>query len=406
MKIALLISHLEHAGPVNALHEILKGMLQEGLCSSRDLCVITLWPERSGSRLADFQRLGLDVRSVPVHPRNILPGVLALRRLLAELKPDICHSYNVKADSLLVVASWGLGFRRVSTVNNIPAEDLRFLYPGLRGACATWLHHTALKLFDPPLICCSNTVANHLRDAIGARTVTVLNPVERPRFSGDPTVARTRPRLGSTHAAGIIERKNPRTLLELFVGSPSCASVELAVFGEGPLKAKLMERHPDERIRWMGYTKRLADELRDSAGFISASLSEGMPLAPQLATALWLPLRPVGHPAAPRDRRSLEACLLVRSSLAAFVRRCRSPRFGGAHERCRRGRRARRASSRPRHCCTGLHEDLRGGGRRKACKGGQGSVIRVLASNVLIQRIRGDCAGGRPRGAVTTRGVR
>jgi glycosyltransferase involved in cell wall biosynthesis len=277
VKIAYVISHLQRLGPVNVLYAIVEGLLHAGLCEPRDLTVVTVSPEKPGSRLADFAALGVGFRCVPVRAQSLVRGALALRRVLAEIAPDVCHSHCVKADGLVAVASLGLPVARVSTIHNIPAEDLGYTYPGIRGKLAAALAYAALKGIRGHLVGCSSTVAAHLAAKIGGKIVAVQNPVMPPPGS-DPSIPRCATRIVS--AGAVTERKNTRAVLERFLGSERCTGLELLVFGDGPLRSELMERHRDARVHWLGFSNGLGAEFRSARAYVSASFSEGMPLAP------------------------------------------------------------------------------------------------------------------------------
>jgi glycosyltransferase involved in cell wall biosynthesis len=277
VKIAYLISHLQRLGPVNVLHSIVAGLLETRACAPGDVTVITLSPERAETRLPDFTALGVEVRHLPVRARTLPAGVVALRRALRELAPDVCHSNCVKADTLLALASPGLPVVRVSTIHSIPAEDLAYTYPGVRGKLAAMLAYASLRLLRGQLVGCSSAVASHLARKIGGNVVAVRNPVVPPP-GADLVIPRSATRLIS--AGNITELKNTRAVVERFLESERCAGLELLVFGDGPLRSELMDRHRDARLRWPGYSSRLGAEFRSARAYVSASVSEGMPLAP------------------------------------------------------------------------------------------------------------------------------
>ena len=252
-------------------------MLEARLCTSDELTIITLSPEKEGSRINEFRALGLEVRHVRVRGRHLVLDALALRRVIVELAPRVCHSHGVKADGLLAVASLGLPLARVSTVHNIPFEDLGYTFPGLRGKLAAALAYASLWALRGELVGCSMTVASHLARTVGGRTSAVRNPVEAPAGSS-ASLPRCQTRLVS---AGVItDRKRTRRLVELFRGSTRCLGLGLTVFGHGPLRSELMESCNDPRIAWPGYCLSLGAEFRAAAAYLSAAASEGMPLTP------------------------------------------------------------------------------------------------------------------------------
>lgn len=278
MKILFVISHLTHDGPVHALQSIIEGFHELG---NHEIVVLTLSAPQKDLLRPAFARLGVRFENVPVNPFWPFPAIAHIRRLLVRERFDVAASTCVRADAMLGLASLGLASRRIfTTVQNIPRDDLGFLFPGWRGRAAAWLHYQVLRLFGNRIICVSRTIRDHLHEQIGANGVCVLNPVAaqavvREGGSAQPVIV---------YAASLSARKKPEEAIDFVVRSLPPKSYRYEVYGKGPLEAALRAQYRDqEQISWLGFSDNLSKVFARASVYVSSSLSEGFPLTPQLA---------------------------------------------------------------------------------------------------------------------------
>lgn len=278
MKILFVISHLTHDGPVHALLSIIEGFNELGM---HEIVVLTLSAPRKDVLRPAFAHLGVRLENMPANPFWPFVTIAQVRRFLVRENFDVAASTCIRADAILAIASLGLAQRRIfTTVQNIPREDLGYLYPGWRGRLAAWLHYQVLRLFGNRIICVSRTIRDHLHDKIGANGFCVLNPVRAQSVSRETT--------GSepviVFAASLSVRKKPDEAIDFVVRSLPTQPYLYEVYGKGPLEATLRERYQAQKqIRWLGFSGNLSQVFARSSVYVSSSLSEGFPLTPQLA---------------------------------------------------------------------------------------------------------------------------
>lgn len=278
MKMLFVISHLTHDGPVHALQSIIEGFHELG---NYEIVVLTLSaPHKDVLRLA-FARLGIRLENIPVNPLCPFSTIAQIRRFLKHENFDVAASTCIRADAILGLASLGLAPRRIfTTVQNIPRDDLGFLFPGWRGRLAAWLHYQVLRLFGNRIICVSRTIRDHLHTQIGANGICVLNPVRDQSVTREtdcsvPVIV---------YAASLSARKKPEEAIDFVVRSMPTRPYRFEVYGRGHLEVALRKSYQaQEQISWLGFSDNLSQVFARSSVYVSSSLSEGFPLTPQLA---------------------------------------------------------------------------------------------------------------------------
>jgi glycosyltransferase involved in cell wall biosynthesis len=278
MKILYVVSHLANDGPVHALLSIATGLQKLG---HDEITVLTMSSPEKDTLAPRFAELGIPVHNIPVRFSGAFAAVFKIRRFLKRERFDVAASTCIRADAMLAGAAVGVAdLKIVTTVQNVPAEDLGYLYPGWSGRIAAWLHYQVLKRFGKRIVCCSGLVRDHLRGRIGVQGRHILNPVVAPvvlfpELGGTPAII---------YAASLSARKNPDEALSFVLGTLDPLTFHLQVFGRGPLEASLREKYRDrQEIMWRGFTDNLPLEFAGASVYVSASQSEGFPLTPQLA---------------------------------------------------------------------------------------------------------------------------
>lgn len=278
MKLLYLVSHLGEDGPIHALHTIIQGMHLSGI---KEITVLTLSPPSKDIMKSKFESEGTRVINFSFNLIKPWQVFFALRRFLRSNNFDVAAATCVRADSILAISSFGLTQPLIcTTVQNIPAEDLGYLFPGIKGKVFAALHYWALRQYKGRIICVSNAIKNHLRDQIGASGVRILNPlpqIKHQAFASDPEPV-------IVFASSLSERKNVEEALRFAVNSELGSEYVFEVYGKGPLEDSLKKNYKHyTNIRWCGFTQELLQILAKSKVYVSASLSEGLPLTPQLA---------------------------------------------------------------------------------------------------------------------------
>lgn len=289
-RIAFVISTLERSGPVNVLFGIV-----EGLLSQCEMAVYTLAPEGESSRQGDFEALGVGVTCVcSSRIDSMLRGRRSLEKALSAFRPDVVHAHGFRA----TILSSGIRFPKLATVHNCIYEDYKTSYSKPQ---ALWMAKTevsALRRFDL-VVACSESNAECLRNEYRLDVVVVRNGVDQNVYFAvdDATRAELRAKLGYgdgktilISTGGCSEWKGTLPLIEGFhAANQAKGDAELHIFGKGPEYERCLGLGYED-IVLHGFVDDVVPYLQAADLFVSASLSEGMPLAVLEAISCGLPV--------------------------------------------------------------------------------------------------------------------
>ncbi|WP_454796805.1 glycosyltransferase [Novosphingobium lindaniclasticum] len=230
--------------------------------------------DRTGCR---FESLSLGRR------RRLLPGILALRRHLAETRPDVVHAHTVRAVAMLAFC----GYRGpvVFTYHN---SRLSFP-PGLFTLLDRVVHH---------YVAISNDTAGIYRH-LSKRPFTLIQnaPAARYRAAGPRLVPERPCRILSVGA--ISDQKNYPLLIETARilrdrATPACPAPLLRVAGGGEgletLRAQVRELGLEDVVQFLGERRDVPELLARSDLFLNTSHYEGFSVAILEAMAMGLPV--------------------------------------------------------------------------------------------------------------------
>lgn len=283
MRIAYVISTLDRCGPVNVLFDIVNN-----LGNGFETAIFTLAKEPATSRAADFERIGCRVVCVcNSRVTSMLAGHRLLSIALREFKPDVVHAHGFRA----YLVCRGLSAPTVATVHNCIYEDFATSYGERRARWMTKKELAALHDFDA-VVACSESNAAFLHREYRLECASVRNGVDQNRFL--PLAASRRgdlrkelgigpDELAVVMTGGCSERKGT---LPFALGFPSALGrvpfhsnkAVLHVFGKGPMYAECCALDL-ENVVFHGFESNVVPWLQVADLFVSASRSEGMPLA-------------------------------------------------------------------------------------------------------------------------------
>jgi glycosyltransferase involved in cell wall biosynthesis len=280
-----LVSTLRRAGPTSVLLNIVQ-YLDPRLF---DPVIVTLSPEPAESMIDAFRETTATIRSLSMSRVRALfhrGWRRDIERLVgAELdRHCVVHSHGIRCD--VISAKKLAGVARVTTAHTYPYDDYLPKYGPLMGRWMTWKHLRALRA-SPVVVACSSTLSDKLRcHAITA--MIIRNGVDTSKFCAALPQERARLRfdlgLPETACIGVSVgamsvRKQPLSIVQAAraVDNPSLLMIFV---GTGNLEARCRrEAQGDERIRFVGQVAEPTPYLRAADFFISASRSEGLPIA-------------------------------------------------------------------------------------------------------------------------------
>jgi glycosyltransferase involved in cell wall biosynthesis len=295
MKILYICSTLKQSGPTHQLFGLVKHVRAQGA----SCIVITISEEPEDSKLSDFLTLGAEHHCLQVNGwRFWVSRHQKLKKLVQSIAPDIIHTSGIRADFLS--ASFFKAYLTISTIHNIPWEDYRFRYGGFVGAIMLRAHvsfWSKLKVCVGvsenssgfiaerypflPVIAIPNGIDIEVynESASSARQVGIKKNSEIDKGKGYATLEYARPVFISTEEISTL--KNSLTLIEGFIRYKQLGGAGTLLFvGDGPLRSEATALAGErDDIVFRGRTSDVVSYYRSADYFLSASRSEGLPLA-------------------------------------------------------------------------------------------------------------------------------
>ncbi|UJL23479.1 glycosyltransferase family 4 protein [Lactiplantibacillus plantarum] len=275
VSVIFLISSLKRCGPVNVLFSLISKLNLDKFTPT----IFTFKSENESSRLNDFKQMGVTVIQSQ--------GVLAcIRTVKKQLKNSpyviIVHSHGIIPD-LINLLCRNSKCVSISTLHSFPFEDYPMTFGKVIGTIMAFVHIA----IERRLICvaCSPSIKDQLYMKSKIKVLSIANGVSFPNKWLEQYQSNRFLCLGN-----ISERKNVAFLLKMFA-LPELSQYFLDVVGDGDLYSKMSEKYKENtNIRFWGRVNNPHDFLNSSGYLISASLSEGLPMAVLEALSYGLPV--------------------------------------------------------------------------------------------------------------------
>jgi glycosyltransferase involved in cell wall biosynthesis len=235
---------------------------------------------------------GIPTRRITLPTRAYSRERAAIRRLCAELAPDVVHTHGYRSDVLDGSVARAAGAPIVSTVHG-------FTGGGMRNRVYEWIQERAFRGFDA-VVAVSQPIVQRLERRGVPRSRIHLIP---NAFAGAASVVErdaARQRLGlpkDEFTIGWVGRLSAEKGADVFVDAvarlarPTPAA---AFVGGGPDEAALRERAArhgvDERVRWLGVVPGAGALLAAFDMLVLSSRTEGIPIVLLEAAAAEVPI--------------------------------------------------------------------------------------------------------------------
>ena len=271
-KIVFIINSLKNGGPVNMLYTLIKHVD----ANKFDMYVIAL-SKCDPNNERNFNELSCKVVTLSDN-ENTMKQV---NSLIEKINPDIVHSHGGRAD--LVNSRLKGNFKTVSTVHCDPDEDFAMKKGKIRGWMQATVFINTLKKIQCP-IACSETVAKKIEHKRHLNIGYIRNGIDLNRLNINEEITRSELGIGTedivlSFCGYLSKRKNASYLINA-IKEISRKDIFLLLIGDGKELEDLKKlAGNDSRIKFIGRVPSPIKYLRISDYFVSASLSEGLPLA-------------------------------------------------------------------------------------------------------------------------------
>lgn len=277
IKLCYAISALSNQGPANVLYNILSYIDYNRF----EVSVITMAPEKTISRMADFEKFPIQIYQLaPIKHKNGLVLGIAFNKKLKEIRPNIVHVHCPR--SVLLASFIPNDCKRVVTIHNFP-ELSQIIYGRIKGRIIKYLRMMMTKRIENR-VACSESIADRY-NKMGVETSAIPNGCSLPLWTyNQREKGEIKKKLGLDlnrqwflFIGAFVEGKNPRIVVKAFEAFQD-TKYGVVLLGDGYLYPEL-KRHENERILLPGFRDNVYDYVKACDFYISASESEGLPNA-------------------------------------------------------------------------------------------------------------------------------
>lgn len=323
LPVQYVVSTLAATGPTRQLLNIVTNLDRDRWVPH----VVTLSPEPADSYIENFYNADIPIKSLGLSRiGGVFLGPSRLQAVTQEIDPAIIHTQGIRADSL--AARYLDKYPHLTTLRNFPPGDYIPQYGKILGRLMVWQQFRTARHADQA-IACSKTIRDKYSNR-GITAVEISNGVDASTYQPPDREERReiRDELGIKldeivviSVGGLIERKDPISVIDGFKQSEVRSNGRLLMLGDGPLKSKC-RLVATESVEIVGHVTDVERYLKAADVFVSASHSEGLPNAVMeaLATGNAVVLSDIGPHQEILDVNSAAGELFETSNTTSLVR--------------------------------------------------------------------------------------
>jgi len=281
--ILFVVSSLARTGPV----AVLRGIVDHLDLQEFRPVIATLSPEGTLSCAGEFDAKKIDRILVPLgRIQAITNGKSRLAQVVRATGATIVHGHGFRPDLLISGAKFDAF--TVSTIHSILRDDYCGLSGSIIGRSMAFVHYRALRSIDASVAV--SEMVSRAAESRGVSSRVILNGVDTDRYrpAASPSerlIARQKMmapegRKVVFYSGRLISRKRPVQMIDAFQRSNMGRHAVLMIAGEGPLLNQCrLSFGQSDNVRFLGPRPDIPELLRGADYLISASESEGLPMA-------------------------------------------------------------------------------------------------------------------------------
>jgi len=289
IKLAYIVSSLVKEGPVQVILDIITNID----FNKFEVFIITLAKEKKNSLEFEFQKFPLHIiKFDSANKFNFLYHYLKLSRFIKKNNIEIIHSHCFR--SLIYCHLSKKEAKHIHTIHNNPTLQAVSLYGKILGCTISLITKILIKSNNCS-IACSKSVATDLKEKDNIAVSYIANGVSIPlhqKFRKKDEIRKTLNLEDGVVYFLSIGRFSPEKNFQFLVKSFIDADLEnskLIILGDGKDYEKI-KIIANQNIILPGFKSNVYEYIKACNYYISASLTEGMPLSVLEAMALGLPL--------------------------------------------------------------------------------------------------------------------
>lgn len=282
MKVLFIVSSLSRGGPTRVLLDLASKLKEKDV----RIQVLTISSDVPNSAKIDFLNYGIDVLSLNMNRLSFfVRGKITIKKVLSQLKPDIIHSMGVRSDYIISTLKNYCSIQ-VSTIHCFAIEEYKYVYGNLVGTYLAKKQINAMNKMKMP-ICCSFSIKEKYENTVSIKNNllrTIQNGINVEKYAFRNEMAQKRKALHLpankeifVFVGRLTPHKNPILVIESFLKAQRPNSL-LLIIGDGVLYKNCLEKQTDS-VLVLGKTQNVNDYLESADFYISASLTEGLPLS-------------------------------------------------------------------------------------------------------------------------------
>lgn len=196
--------------------------------------------------------------------------ISTLRRIIKQLKPDICLSFMAEPNFRLLLATKGIKQKKIISIRNDPKRE----YPGVTAYLAKILFVQA-----DGIVFQTQEAKAWFSKRIQNKSAIIYNQVDNKFYN--KRIGDYAQRKDIVTVGRLTDQKNHKLLIKAFAIIKDEINEDLYIYGDGPLKEQLLsyirELKIENRVHLMGIRHDIEEQLPKYKLFILSSDYEGMP---------------------------------------------------------------------------------------------------------------------------------
>lgn len=272
MKVLLIVPSLRKTGPIEVVKSLI---LENNKHTGVEYSLISL---RSGypSQEKLFKKI-VNLHVINTHSIFSIKQIKELRKLIKVIDPDIIHFNSFNSEIYLPWIHKGK-IKFMTTIHMKGKEDFIFSYGKIIGYSMAVLQKLLYKRIDL-FISVSDTVREHFQQLGFTPIKTIFNGVSAGCSEKLQKKSQNKSPIG-IYVGNLDKRKNISLLLDVY---SKLSFAKLVILGDDPQNSNtlinLKRKYENKNILFCGRVNNVYEYLNSADYFISASLSEGLPMA-------------------------------------------------------------------------------------------------------------------------------